>query len=527
MARWHSFMEHFQFPLKVLFLATVLLGIGSSILNPNIAFVYEADNNILIRIAELLRYIGGFLIELFPFLVFVKVLAKKFEATVPVLVGVAGYFIINITMIFFVNSELPVYFYKSILGISINFDAIKTFGEGIVSPFNVGIFSLIVTYIITLYCYKKSRHYSMHGMLSFVDHDTWSMILTFILCAFAGYLFAICWPIVISIMMQVFKIIGSDITNPIYLFIYGIGERITAVLNMVEIPRSVFWFGDLGGSWMDASGAKYLGDVGVWTIQQNISDGLSSAGRLITPYYIINMFIIPGFLLAYYSLVTSLKDKKRYKAFFILAIFISVICGNALPMEILMLILCPLLYIFYLFLVGILFGLLQILNVSVGYNFSDALMLAQPGSSLELLQYVRNPEMIRNLTFILVIGLFFGMIFFFATRIYFRKYAIGVLEVKNADKMSKDLAKALGGINNIINIEFTPDKLTVELEDRSLVDFIWLKAIGAYLVIEAKNGYLLRMGNLSTVLGLHIRQQIENNKVRSIEDIKINDIRQF
>ena len=79
MTRWHAMLEYIQFPLKVLFVATILLGIGNAIINPNVAYLWEVKNEIVIIICEIMRYSGGFLIRIFPLLVFVVVLTRRYE----------------------------------------------------------------------------------------------------------------------------------------------------------------------------------------------------------------------------------------------------------------------------------------------------------------------------------------------------------------------------------------------------------------------------------------------------------------
>ena len=130
MSKWHSLLEFMQFPLKILFLATVLLGVGSAIINPNVAFLWSVTNQNIIRTSEMFRYIGAFLINIFPVLVYLKVLSKKFEDSVPVIVGVIAYLLINISMTFFLDTTFPSYFYKEVLGISINFDVLPISGSG-------------------------------------------------------------------------------------------------------------------------------------------------------------------------------------------------------------------------------------------------------------------------------------------------------------------------------------------------------------------------------------------------------------
>ncbi|MEG0093685.1 MAG: PTS transporter subunit EIIC [Erysipelotrichaceae bacterium] len=515
MKKWHSLLEYFQFPLKMLFVATILLGIGSTIINPNVdPLLWHIDNDIVIVVSEMLKYIGGYLIRFFPVFVFVKILMRRYEDSVPAFVGLFGYVILNVVMMFFIDSTLPTYFYENSLGIQANFQATSFFGEISKVPYITGIFSLIVVYYIVRKSYERSRHYAMHGVLSFIDHDTWALITSLILCVIAGIAFAFLWPYFFDLINSIFALIGNDISDPVNLFFYGIIERVMAVFNLVDLPRNAFWLGEMGGSFMEPTGLKHVGDVSIWSYQ--IMNNLDlTAGKFITPYYIVNIFVIPSFLLGYLSLVTSKKERGRYSLFFILAIVFSVLCGNALPMEIFMLVLAPLLYIFYLIMVGLIYAALQMLGVSIGYNFSDALIVANPGSLLDLPRFFRIPDMYGDLVTILIVGVICFIIFFLTTRAYFKKYAIGLLQLSNRKAVTDRIILAVGGIDNIIQIDSTPDKLTLALEDRLLIDAEALRSEGAYLILEAKDGYLVRLGNISTIVGEEINKLlIEKNKAK-------------
>ena len=179
--------------------------------------------------------------------------------------------------------------------------------------------------------------------------------------------------------------------------LYGMFERISAILGLVDIPRNIFWFTSSGGTWMNEVGLNFFGDVAIWTAQKAQGVQATTTGGFITPYYVINLFIIPVFYIAYYSLCTSRKDRGRYWLFFLLAILISVFCGNPLPAEFLILLLSPMLYGFYIVIVGLLYAFLHIFNVIIGYNFSDALLFANPGAGLDLIQYFRSAYVLPSL----------------------------------------------------------------------------------------------------------------------------------
>ena len=222
-------LEYIQFPLKVLFVATMLLSVGNAIINPNVAYLWEVKNEIVIMISEIMRYSGGFLIRIFPLLVFVVVLTRKFEDSVPVFIGLLSYIVINLMILFLNKTDAPSYFYGNMLGMQISFDSESIFGEVIRIPYNTGIFSLLAAYFITMYAYRKSRHYTMHGMLSFIDHDAWAMLLSIAISVVCGIMFAYGWALVILIINNLHEFLSKVLINPMNLFIYGVTERLSAI----------------------------------------------------------------------------------------------------------------------------------------------------------------------------------------------------------------------------------------------------------------------------------------------------------
>lgn len=513
MSKWHSLLEIFQFPLKMLFFGTFLLGIGSIALNPNITFLWHIQNQTLVMLFELIRYVGASIIYLFPLLVYVHILSHKYESSVTTIIGVLSYVLINVSMVFFVNPNLPNYFYQSIFGVStINFDQINGVLTLIRMPYNLGILGFVISYLITHGCYLLSRKYSIFGLLSFVDHDSVAGILTCIFSILTGIVIANIWPIVLNGVNLFHSMIANDITNPINLFLYGIYERICALGGSVEIPRQVFWFTDMGGSWLNSVGQKFSGDVAIWTAQRQEGISVLTTGTFITPYYIINLFIIPAYYVAIYKLCSDKQDRNRYIGFIVLAIVLSILCGNPLPAEILMLILSPMLFAFYLFTVGILYAFLQMFHVVVGYNFSDLIMLANPGSGLDLLQYLRNSYIAGSIYKLFFVGLVVAIIFYYLTTVYFKKYAFGFFQVVNKDEVCETVVQHLGGLDNIVEVQSTPDKLNIRYVNKELINYDELKKLGAYMMLESKMGFLFRIGNISTMVRDYIIQKKQEVK---------------
>ena len=518
MSKWHSLLELFQFPIKILFIGTLLLGFGNVVLNQNVAFLWQIEEPILLNIAELLRYIGASIIYFFPFLSFVHILSHKYESSVIVIIGVLSYVLIHISMVFYLNPSLPSYYYHSLFGMtSIDFNQISGTLSSIRLPYNLGILGFLLAYGITHFCYIRSRKYSIFGIFSFIDHDSMAAIFTTVISILCGIVIAFVWPFVIQGLSGFFDIIANDISNPINLLLYGMYERLSAVMGLIDIPRQIFWFTDMGGSWLNNVGQKFSGDVAIWTTQS--LEGMSSltTGTFITPYYVINLFIIPAYYFAIYKLCSDKYDRKRYFGFMFIAFILSIVCGNPLPAELLMLILSPMLYIVYIVIVGLLYAFLQMFHVVVGYNFSELLILANPGSGLDLLQYLRNPFVATDVYTLLGIGVVIAIVFYLLTILYFKKYALGMFQVVDKEEVCETIIKNLGGLDNIIDIQSTPDKLNVKFIQRELIDYEALKEHGAYMLLESKNGYLIRIGNISTI----VREYILKKKKESMKENEV------
>lgn len=517
MSKWHSFLEYLQFPLKVLFLATVLLGLGTLMINPYIGLLDLFTSPIYTNISDILRYLGAFLIKLFPLLVFLKLLTRKYEDSAPVFVGFVSLIVITLMMTLLSVNEFPSYFYANTLGLEIN---VNLMGENMArlhSPYNTGIISLIIAYFITANAYRKSRHYVRHGIFYIIDHDTKAVISALLWSVVAGVILAYVWPFVIQGLQLFYEYIASDIYDVGHMFLYGINERVFALLNLEEIPRSIFWLSEAGGSTVDKTGIAYLGDSGLWSAFLVDASLVLKTGNFTGAYYIINFALIPAFILAYYKLMGKARSKRKYLIFIIVAIVLSLVCGCALPVELLMIVLSPLLYVFYLVMVGIAFVIVSLIGSLPGYSVSGALFTAMPGSIIDLLYNMPHMVLFEATILILIFCIFFFVIFYLATIFYFKRCAVGLIPTRNIHEIAEQSKEAMGGLENIISIEATPDKMNVAFRSRDIVNIRKLYDLGAYLILESREGYTIRMENMNIMVADILNKQIkELEKERGI-----------
>lgn len=499
MRRWQSYYDILFFPLLTIFAATVVMGLTGLILNGSFQTLTQIDNQMIIKTAEITRYLCGFLIANSPLLIMINLLSRKYDDITPVFIGVIGYIIFHITTMFFASSTLPRNVFAPVMGISIDVSQFSITGSGLRYPLITGMLAVAIVTYITRSTYRISRKRSTYGYLAFINRKAWALLITGFFTFVAGMLIAFVWPYLVSVIYYIFKIIANDITNPMNLFLYGILDRVMEITGSSSIIRNLFWFGEYGGSWI-GNNINYLGDVSIYTAQQAAQVFNTGFGRLITPYYVLNMFAVPAILIATFSTFTDKIEKKKYTLFLGLAVLFSIVTGSLLPIEIYLLIMTPLLYVSHLFFTGILFALLAALDVTIGYAYSGPVFMATPGSAIDLLTHIRDVSFYSPFIKLMIVGVVVFVIYYVITRYYYKKACLDILNTGSKLKYVNNFILAIGGINNIKRIYSTPTKVILQVADPKLLNFNLMKKQGASKVVETRTTFDISYGAISYLL---------------------------
>lgn len=508
MKRWHAFYEALQLPLKMLFLAILFLGIGNLITNQVFSPYWTIDNQYVILFAEAITRIGTFLVVYFPFIFFLRLVSRKSNGITTILIGIMGYFTFIIFTIFFASNTLPSAAFSSIFGISLPSSQLAAFAGKVQYPVQTGMVGVILITITTRIAYKQSRNKSAYGLLAFVDRDMWAMILNFIYSIAMAFIICFVWQYLFQSIDQISRFIASDISNPINIFIYGVADRVFSVFGLGSFIRQPFWFGNLGGSWINLVGESVAGDVGIWTtmVSQNLVP--ATAGRFITPYYVLNIFAVPGMIWAFYATYTDKVEKRRIRLFFVLATLLSIFAGTLLPLEIMLLLLCPLLFLFHVTYTGILFGLFQALKVALGFSYFGNVNVGLPGNLLEFMNFARNPNYSHVILTICVVGVISLIIYFLITRLYFKYLAIDLFNNGTSRNIIDKTIDAMGGTSNIKMLHASVNRLTIQVFDPSILKLSILADLGATRIVETRAGYSIDYGSGSTMIKRGIEKQL-------------------
>lgn len=497
MRKWNTIVDTFYFPLEVLYIASLVLGASSLILGQSFSALFLVDQKYLVLLLDLFRNISVWLIQAFPLLFLLRAVHRRNEDGLVVVAGFLAYVAFHISTAFFSPSFLALGLTEPTLNISIN--ASRLISNTNITAINTGFAGAVVLLIIVRSMVKYLRLRSPYSLFSFVDKNVSIIFMSVVLSIIAGISAGYATPFFVNSVQNLFTVIASNLSSPINLFVYGIAQRIATIIGYGPWMNQQFWFGSLGGTWSSATGAVFNGDVSIWSAQIAQSVSNFTAGKLITPYYVLNGFVIPAYVLASYQTYTDKLVRRRLLMFIFIALISSWTFNTMLPIEIFMLVSTPLLFVYYIFLVGILFAVLPSFGIAVGYTFSGSVFNANPGSLLDVIVLLRDPLFQRNIIILLFVGLLTGLLTYAMTSYYYRKGAIGLIVPGERDRLIDELLEAIGDVNNIKLINSAVGKVIIQVYDRNLVDFTKIHH-RVSKIVETRAGYAISYGSSSYMI---------------------------
>ena len=516
MRSWRSLYEMLWFPITVLYFAVFLLGLGNLLSNEAYVAIIDVNNEFILLIADCMVRIGTFLIAQFPLLFLIRLSARKAGSATTMISAVSGYIAFLVVTMYFGRQDLPASAYSSILGLSMTTAGSATVRGGVHYPLQTGVVATAVVAVITQISYSRSRNRSEYSFFSFISRDTWCVIRTVILSGIAGLAVTYVWPYAVNGITRAMDYIARDTTNPVNLVMYGVLERFLGVLNLGTLIRSPFWYGTSGGSWISMAGTNIAGDVNIWTAQLEASAVNGMAGRFITPYYVINIFAVPGMLWALYSLQTDRLERRRMVMFYVITTIMSIMSGTLLPLELSLILLCPLLFFIHISYMGILYGVFHAMHIYLGFNYhGTSTLTAMPGTLFEYLSYFQNSALSNTLIQIMIVGGISFVLYFLITRFYFKRLALDLFHTGYKDEVVQGTIEAIGGIENIKMIHSSTERLILSLYDSEKLNVDKLLELGAIRVTETKAGYAIGYGARSTMIRIGINNYMRKS-IRSV-----------
>lgn len=464
----------FMLPIAILPAAGLLLGIGGALSNPTTIATYPVLNVPFLQgIFSIMSAAGNVVFANLSLLLCVGLcigLAQKDKGTAA-LAGIVGYLVMNAS----IQAMLKVF----------NPD-----GQAI----DTGVIGALVIGGVAVYLHNRYRNIELPQVLGFFGGSRFVPIITSFCAIFIGAIFFIIWPSFQNLLINSGDIIAK--AGPIGTFFYGFLMRLCGAVGLHHMIYPMFWYTELGGT-ETVAGATVSGAQKIFFAQ--LADpnhvGLFTKGtRFFAGRFSTMMFGLPAACLAMYHCVPKAK-RKVFGGLFLGVALTSFITGITEPIEYMFLFVSPLLYVFHSFLDGVSFLIADILNISIGNTFSGGFI---DFTLFGILQGNAKTNWLLEIPF----GLIWACLYYFSFRFFITKFNImtpgrsddeeDVLASVTTKSSLKDEAieiiEALGGKENIEEVDACITRLRVSVKDISKVDKGILKKIGATDVLEIGGG---------------------------------------
>lgn len=458
----------FMLPIAILPAAGLLLGIGGALSNKATVQAYPLlDNPVLQGIFQIMSAAGSVVFANLALLLCIGLgigLAKR-DKGVAALAAVVGYLIMTGT----IAALIPI-FAPEVKGI------------------DTGVIGSLVMGLITVKLHNKYHNIQLPPMLGFFGGSRFVPIITAFVAIFVGVIFFLIWPTFQQWLVSAGQKIAE--MGEIGTFFYGFLMRLSGAVGLHHMIYPLFWYTELGGTEV-VNGETIVGAQRIFFAQ--LADpnhqGLFTEGtRFFAGRFDTMMFGLPAACLAMYHAVPKAK-RKLIGGLFLGAGLTSFITGITEPIEFMFLFVAPWLYVFHAFLDGVSFYIADWLDIAIGNTFSggfiDFLLFG-------ILQGNENTHWVRAV----MVGLPWAALYYFSFLFLIRKFNVMTPgrgddqeQVQEAQETSltenaKGIIQALGGADNIENVDACITRLRVAVKNVHSVHKARLKRLGAIEVLE-------------------------------------------
>lgn len=460
-------------PVALLPAAGILLALGAALKNPALLELAPfLDNNSVKMVASIMQNAGDIVFGNLPVLFAVGVAVGLAGGDgVAGLAAIIGYLIMNVTMGTagsITAEDVNGLNYASVLG---------------VPTLQTGVFGGIIVGIIAASLYNKFYEMELPSYLGFFAGKRFVPIITAGTAVLLGLLMLVIWP-PIQTALNAFSqnMVNANLT--ISAFIFGVIERSLIPFGLHHIFYSPFWYEF--GEYVTKAGEVVRGDQKIFMKQ--ITDNVQNltAGTFMTGKFPFMMFGLPAAALAIYHEARPEK-KVVVGGLMASAALTSFLTGITEPLEFSFLFVAPVLFGIHAIFAGLSFMTMHLLNVKIGMTFSGGLIDY-------ILFGLINPQ--TNAWIVIPVGLVFAVIYYFGFRFAIRRFDLktpgredteeeeeAVVSGKGGD-LPYEVLEAMGGKENITNLDACITRLRVSVNDINNVDKNRLKKLGAAGVLE-------------------------------------------
>lgn len=465
----------FMLPIAILPAAGLLLGIGGAFSSAATIAAYPMLNVPWLQaLFQVMNAAGNVIFSNLPMLLCVGLcigLARR-DKGVAALAGVVGYLVMTATTTTMLSIFNP---------------------EG--SAIDTGVIGALVIGLVAVNLHNRYQNIQLPQVLGFFGGSRFVPIVTSVAAIVIGALFYVVWPP----FQQLLVLAGGAISAAgiFGTFLYGFLMRLCGAIGLHHMIYPMFWYTELGGTEVVA-GATVVGAQNIFFAQ--LADpnhvGLFTEGtRFFAGRFSTMMFGLPAAALAMYHCVP--KDRReKYAGLFLGVAATSFITGITEPLEYMFLFVCPPLYVLHSFFDGLSFLIADVLDIRIGNTFS--------GGFIDFFLFgVLQGEAKTHWMYEIPFGIAWACLYYFTFRFLIMKFDIKTPgrdddaeeTEEKAPAQKSDLSDdarviitALGGPDNIEDVDACITRLRVSVKDTAKVDRDLLMKVGATGVLDVSGG---------------------------------------
>ena len=542
----------FMFPIAILPVAGLLLGLGSSFTNATTIATYGlegilGDGTILHSLLVIMNKVGSAIFDNLPLIFAVGVaigMAKK-EKEVAALSALIAYFVMNISISAMLELTGKVLADGSIADGVLEGTITSVCG---INTLQIGVFGGIIVGLGVAALHNRFHKIVLPNALSFFGGSRFVPIISTIVYMFVGILMYFVWPVVQNGIYA----LGSLVTGTGYFgtLIFGIIKRALIPFGLHHVFYLPFWQTAVGGT-MEVGGKLIAGGQNIFFAQladaANITHFSADATRYFSGEFIFMIFGLPGAALAMYR--TAKPEKRKAAGGLLLsAALTSMLTGITEPIEFSFLFVAPVLFGVQVILAGSAYMIAHILNIAVGLTFS--------GGFLDLLLFgILQGNAKTSWLRIIPVGIIYFVLYYVIFTVLIKKLNLktpgredddeetklytkadvnakreaakgsvgaGNNSANQSDELSAIITRGLGGAANIEDVDCCATRLRCTVRDPKLVDDALLKSTKASGVIHKGQGVQVIYGPGVTVIKANLEEYLEHAPLETVEVSNIN-----
>ncbi|AGB81879.1 PTS system IIB component, Glc family [Serratia sp. FGI94] len=499
------FGKSFMLPIAVLPAAGLLLGIGGALSNPNSVAAYPFLNvGWLQGVFTVMSSAGAIVFANLALLFAVGVavgIARTDKGTAG-LAALIAYLVMNAT----INALLKI-------DGALAAESPGAVGQGVIlgiQTLETGVFGGVVIGLVTGYLHGRYHKIALPQFLGFFGGSRFIPIISSLAAMGVGALMTVVWPHV----QQAIAALGAlvDATGYLGTFIYGFVLRMLGPFGLHHIFYLPFWTTALGGSEM-VQGQLVEGTQRIFFAQladPSTQQFYLGTARFMSGRFITMMFGLLGACLALYHTAKP-QHRRRVGGLLLSAALTSFLTGITEPIEFSFLFIAPALYVVHAVFDGLAFMAAHMLHITIGQTFS--------GGFIDFMLFgVLQGDAKTHWLRVPLVGIPWFLLYyvtfrFLIVRFNFKTPGRGDDEVvetaQPASARAQQILAALGGKDNVVQLDCCATRLRVTLQDSRQVDEAALKASGARAVIVRGKGVQVIYGPHVTIIKNDVEELLD------------------